>query len=225
MMMDMADEERTSNQIWSDFCSADKTIALQDGVVEKWANGRTSYALWALMFQPDRFLEKRWQMCRDALEPALSPTLRQLHVTVFVAGFVDGAGGQNDDADLERLRMADQALQQDGWYERDVQLHIHGLNSFLVSPFLEVEDTCNTVDAVRSVILRYLPEVRFAPLHLHLTVGRYDGVHSTGELRQRIEPFSDLPLLAVNSRLCLLHYGAQQLDGPLEQLDPHSSAQ
>lgn len=176
---------------WQTFLKASHTLGPDPGVRARWHGPRQRYAVWALPVRAPQALARVAKL-QAALAGHIDPVpLDQLHITVWVGGFVDGDGRRDDDldggvrADLDRLVSA---------WERPIRLELGGASSFLSCPFLEVHTLGSELQALREEMKSIHPnELRFSDFVPHLTLGTYTATEATPPLVHALQGCRALP--------------------------------
>ena len=135
---------------------------------------------------------RRVDKVQQALAEHLSPVpLDQLHITVWVAGFLDGDGARNDDLSRETWAAIQRQIQ--AW-QQPIPVQITGASSFLSCPFLQVEPIGSGLDLLRKTMESIHPdELRFSDFVPHLTIGNYTRSQATEPLAQILRQYRALP--------------------------------
>ncbi len=143
----------------------------------------------------------------------LTPYERQLHITLFVCGFLvderrfgDEYAGHQLDAHIRLI--ADSKI-------APFSIEIGELNSFASAPFLHVNDPEGGIERVRALLSTTAAEIerdRFTP---HVTVGLYAGEFESGVVLERIKTFTDEPVRFSVDRITFAAYDSSDIRGPL----------
>jgi len=185
-----ADEAAT----WETFVRGPRTLPETDGVRASWHRGRGRYFVWVLRIR-GRSVRARVRAVARAVGDACVPVAeKDLHVTLFVAGFGAPTAAFDDDVTFDTLEAQAAAL---GRTYGPVTLAVGGGSSFLSVPFLTVADPAGDLERLREVLRRHGREVRFAPYQPHVTVGRYVRSLPTDGLAARLTPLRHQPWLPV----------------------------
>lgn len=178
---------------WQTFLKSSHTLGPTPGVRELWRAGRHHYAVWALPVL-DQHVLKRAKEVQQALAGHIEPTpLEQLHITVWVGGFLDGDGTRNDDLDRKTWAAIQGRIQA---LRRPIPVEISGLSSFQSCPFLKAQPIGSELQALREKIRDIQPkEIRFSEYTPHLTLGTYSTNEAIGPLIERLLPYRDLPTI------------------------------
>lgn len=176
---------------WQTFLDSPDTRGPSLGVREQWHAGRRHFVVWALPVSTPSVV-RRVDRVQQALAEHLSPVpLDQLHITVWVAGFLDGDGTRNDDLSFETWAAIQRQIQ--AWQE-PIPVRITGASSFPSCPFLQVEAIGSGLDLLRQTIQSIHPnELRFSDFVPHLTIGSYIRSQATAPLAQILGQHRALP--------------------------------
>jgi len=179
---------------WTQFCTATHLLGPTPGVRERWAAGRTQYAVWAIRIRSDA-VSQRVALLQDSLRPWTRPIpSTDLHVTTWVAGFPTVEPTLDDDIHEDALALQSAAL----GGQSSFRLAIGAANSFTTAPFLEVHDPDGGLARIRAALEAQGPrELRFAPYTPHLTIGTATANHLVAPLRACLEPYRRLPTIEV----------------------------
>ncbi|MCC6996379.1 MAG: 2'-5' RNA ligase family protein [Deltaproteobacteria bacterium] len=201
---------------WQRFLDAGRTLGPSPGVREAWHQGRGSYAVWALLLD-DEVAGGQLRARADAVAAAVAPLgvrpVRQLHVTVFVAGFPALVATRPDDVATVRLaRQLGRARAAAG----PLALEVGGASSFQTCAMLEVTPVGDALARLRAALTAEAPEVRFAPYQPHVTAAIYDHDGPAAPVAAALAPLRDLPPLRVApARLDLVVFDAARDGAPL----------
>ena len=201
---------------WQRFLDAGRTLGPSPGVREAWHQGRRSYAVWALLLGDD-VAGGQLRARADAVAAAVAPLgvrpVRELHVTVFVAGFPALVAARPDDVATVRLvRQLARARAAAG----PLALDVGGASSFQTCAMLEVTPVGDTLARLRAALAAEAPEVRFAPYQPHVTAAIYDHDGPAAPVAAALAPLRALPPLRVTpARLDLVVFDAARDGAPL----------
>lgn len=191
-----------------------QTLACELRDYPEWHRGRTRYAVWTLPVECPHILARVARAQAHLGDWLHAGYRRQAHITLFVCGFPAEQALRDDDFPLERLTDQQQALRELG--AAPFELHIGGLDSFASAPFLTVSDPTGGLDALRSALAAYSPEIRQSDYHAHLTVGLYARTVPRDCVQRQLVAFAEgdpLPLKV--GELHYSSYAAAELFGPL----------
>lgn len=184
------------SHLWQRFRNAPATFGESEGVRANWHKGRKRYAVWVMRVQTQEVAQRATELA-SALAPWLHPQgLVDLHITLGIAGFPGLTCRYNDDVEETSIQLASLRLRE---LNLPLRVGIHGACSFLSAPFLTVSDQHNRLEKFRGIVDlpgRALTMQDYVP---HVTVGRWNGVHSTAVLAKVIDRFADLPALEVQA--------------------------
>ena len=129
---------------------------------------------------------------QQALAEHLEPIpLEPLHITVWVAGFLDGDGARNDGLSQETWAAIQRQIQ--AW-KQPIPVRITGASSFLSCPFLQVDPIGSGLDFLRKIMDSIHPNaLRFSNPAPHLTIGSYTRSQATEPLAQILRQHRALP--------------------------------
>ncbi|MFT0211234.1 2'-5' RNA ligase family protein [Pseudomonas sp. F1_0610] len=180
----------------------------------EWHKGRKYYCVWCILIDQEDIVQ-RAKLAQQLLHPALhSQTQRQLHISLFINGFIGLEASYNDDIsisclqrqinDLEQLKLA------------PFSLIVTGLDSFASAAFLQV-DASAELKLLRET-LSSASEVRFQAYIPHITLGLYKLPLCQDQLLA-YRNYLNTQTLTLNVRsisLCL--YNASALFSSLEEI-------
>jgi len=210
----MTDDDRADDAAtWDAFVRGPKTLPETEGVRAAWHRGRARYFVWVLRVRTPS-VRARVRAVAKALGSACAAIApRNLHVTLFVAGFGVPTSTFDDDVTFAILEAQAQALRRAAG---PVRLAVGGAHSFLSVPFLTVADLAGDLGRLRETLRQHAREVRFAPYRPHVTVGRYVQSVSTEGLAARLAPLREEPWLAMRlTTVDLVSFDAREPDSPL----------
>ncbi len=203
-------------QVWRTFVSLEETIPTEKRDYEAWRRGRREYAVWSININ-SRAVQSRFEAAKAHLSDfLLQPYDRQMHVTLFVCGFLVDDARWDDDYPLSILErhLREVKDQRQGRF----QMEIGGINSFATTPFLEVFDPAGGIKNIRRVLSRSHPEIRQMPYVPHLTLGLYAGRFSSQRVAEHMASFPPGPRIAYSvEEVVLSTYSASEVAGPLKQ--------
>ncbi len=190
-----------------------KTIASPRGDFSDWHRGRKEFALWMIRLEHDSVFRKVEAARKHLAGLLLTPYERQLHITLFVCGFLvevrrfgDEYAGHQLDAHIRLITDSKIA---------PFSVEIGGLNSFASAPFLHVYDPEAGVERIRALLSTTATEIerdRFTP---HVTVGLYAGEFESEVVLERIKTFADEPIRFAVDRITFAAYDSSDIRGPL----------
>lgn len=179
----------------------------------QWHHGRSRYAVWLLMIEDAAVLRRHAALSAQLRRWLLPGATRQPHLTLAVAGFLDGQQEHDDDACPNRLQQLGQWLRQSP--PRAPRIAVAGLDSFASAAFLRVDDPHDDLGTLHGC-LKQADDFRQGPYVPHITLGLYRRQLSAGQVQQRIRHYQSLPGLPLTCHeLCLASYAAQRAGGPL----------
>lgn len=194
-----------------EFQEYDTTLKNYDRDFIEWHNGRQYYSLWAVEVEEPSWLKNVANARRYLSSYLLSGCHRQPHITIYTCGFVD-----KGDAYREMLEEQIKLIKASNL--RQFPIHLVGLNSFISSPYLAIEDPTNTFSRIRGILSTTVLEDRIDEYVPHITVGLYDDVYSTIELAGRIDSFDMTRTSSVEvTRLTYFFYETHSICSPLEK--------
>lgn len=201
-------------RVWRELHEAERTMGLDPGAREAWRRGRSRYAVWVLRVRAPA-VAARVSAVAGAIEGWIQGiSERDLHITVWVAGFPCEAPRLDDDAAWEGLaRQREQLLAFSG----GLRLEVGAANAFLSAVFLEVRDPAGDLARLRQAMDVGPRELRFGPYLPHVTVGVMPVSRPTAGLRERLAPFRGLPPIEIAPEAVeLVELDAAVAGAPLE---------
>lgn len=201
-------------KLWHEFIHADKTLPAIKRDYPEWHKGRDRYFLWAITLRNDSVSAKI-----NAIKPTLAsylvhPYIRQLHITLYVCGFMVKEKNFNDNYDMVTRERQIALLQQLDLTSFDLSLG--AVNSFLSAPFVEIIDPTGSLIQIRKTLLSLHDEIRTTEFTPHITLGIYKDEYNCQEISkvlQSYESFAD-EKLCVN-KLSLMSYSATDIGSSL----------
>ena len=211
-----SDETPDWEAAWQEFRRGPLTLPEDPSIRESWHQGRSRYAVWVLRVD-DAAVRERVTQVASCLRDAIVPEpVNQLHITLFVAGFITPLPTRDDDVDELVLRDQVEDLSR---AMSPLVLEVGAAHSFLSVPTLRVHDPRGDLARLRRVLSRRTREIRFAAYYPHITVGRYRDARSTREISSRIEalwPWPPLPIVV--DAIDLVCFDGLKVDTPLESI-------
>lgn len=135
----------------------------------EWHKQRSRYAVWTLLLdQPE--LQQQLERCQRHLSAWLHPQQRQLHLTLYVAGFPSHTPRYADCISWQQLRLQQQAIRQLGL--QPFRLQLTQLETFAHAPYIKVANN-SQLTAIRQCLAHLSPEQRFSEYLPHITLGLY----------------------------------------------------
>ena len=202
------------------------TIASEKRDYPEWHHGRETYAVWVLL-SDNKAIQTKFKAARKHLNGyLLEPYQRQLHITLFVCGFLVDTPKYNDDFSPTQLKAQIQALAK--MHIQPFEIEIGGLNSFASAPFLDVHDPTGGIPRLRETLAMGAREFRTVPYTPHLTVGLYADAFPSEEVLRRMAEFPSEPVRGQVGQVTLATYRANEFAGKLINLQTirlNSSAQ
>ncbi len=200
-------------EVFNQFLKADTTRGNINRDFSEWHLGRNKYFLWGISITSEK-IDARFVSARKQLfEYLLSPYFRQPHITLFVCGFLTDQVKNNDDYSQEQLDFQIGNLGSKNL--KPFEIEIGGINSFSISPFLEVRDTISGINRIRNALSIDFPENRQEKFVPHITFGLYSGDYSTKHIAEK---FVDLgPSISIRiERISLLSFDPTKINGALK---------
>lgn len=140
-------------------------------VMQRWHKGRAAYCVWIYRICDARALRQ----IDDVLAPLsrLPGVLRtkNLHMTVFVAGFASDVVAYNDDVTVADLRRQIDVARRCGMGE--VRLKTTGLKFDEHAMYFSMEDASDFTKGIRALFGGISREIRFADFMPHVTLAYY----------------------------------------------------
>lgn len=181
-------------RVWRELHEAPRTLGLDPGAREAWRRGRARYAVWVLRVRHPEVAARAAAVAETAHGWIEAIPERDLHITVWVAGFPCEAPRLDDDVGWEGLaRQREQLLAFSG----GLRLQVGAANAFLSAVFLEVHDPLGDLARLRRALDVGPRELRFAPYLPHVTVGVMPVSRPTAGLRERLAPCRALPPIEI----------------------------
>jgi len=211
-----------SLEVWESFRRGPLTLPETPGVREQWHRGRTTYAVWLLRVREPAVQARAAEVARSLGDAIVPQPPDDLHVTIFVAGFVHARLHDDDDTDWPRLLGQASAVHH--LFDQPLSLRVGAASSFLSAAFLEVQDRSEDASedpsvgltALRAALGQAAPEIRFAPYRPHVTIGRYVRATATEGLAEALRPWRELPPLDMSfTHLELATFDAHRAGAPL----------
>jgi len=205
------------HRVWRAFLGLEKTLPVERRDYGEWHRGRKKYAVWTIGIE-DRAVRSRFNAARAHLSDFLfQPYRRQVHVSVFVCGFLVKHGRLDDDYPVWKLRQHVRSLQRDLPASFDIE--IGGVNSFATTPFLEVFDITGGIQKIRGKLARSHNEIRMSPFVPHLTLGLYASDFEPAVVAGSMNSLPTGPRITYHVEvLSLSTYVAWEIAGPLTQV-------
>jgi 2'-5' RNA ligase len=176
---------------WQTFLKSSHTLGPSPGVREQWHAGRRDYAVWALPVRDREVLERAEKVQRDLAGHIQPVPLDQLHITVWVGGFLDGDGTRNDDLDRETQASINRQIQ--AW-RQPILVRITGTSSFQSCPYLQVEVTGPELESLREKVGSvHRNDLCFSPFTPHVTLGTYTAAHAAESVAELLRPHRARP--------------------------------
>lgn len=172
------------------------TLGPEPGIRARWHRGRERYAVWLARLEDPR-LRPRLRAAREALRPWIRPIpYRDLHVTLWVAGFPALNPTFNDD--VPEAALAHQAARLRRLPAFDVE--VLDLRSFASAAYLAVRDLDGGIAELRAALAGTHREQRFGPYAPHVTVGAYTRNWPADPIEAAMEPLRGLAPLRLRVR-------------------------
>jgi 2'-5' RNA ligase len=194
-----------------------ETLWVDDVDHAAWRRGRERFAVW-LVDADIAPVRERVAAARGWLADFIGLSRRRPHVTVAVAGFLDGMGSEADYCRPDRRARAAACLARLDM--PSFVLTVGGIDSFDSAAFLRVEDPGGHLSVLRDLLdgegggsEPYMP---------HVTVGTYRRAFPIADVAARLDGFTaDEPIALPVSRITLAAFDARDIGGPLEPVESH----
>lgn len=181
---------------WARFCALPHTADPPPGGRQAWLRGRARYSAWVLRVGASEAV-RRVRQVAQALSPWLRPLpSSDLHITVWVAGFVDGPGAEplppgwvEDSVDAGQLAAQARALSGAAC----PRLRVGSASCFEGCAVLEVDDAEGALEGLRARLSQGSRDLRFSPYAPHVTVGLFHPATPTGPIVQALAGLRALP--------------------------------
>ena len=178
-----------------------------------WHKGRRDFGLWYIEIERADIL-KYCQQIQAHCQPFLAKNYqRQLHITVFVAGFVVPQKRWHDDIDPADLDLQYAALQ-----NLDLpafRLSLGAIDSFEQCLFVHINDRQQSLARIRDALQTVGTEIsppRYCP---HITLGFYQNNFLCQQIFAKIAEIEQQPLSFWVKKLTFGSYQATDLQGKL----------
>lgn len=199
--------------MYSEFLSHVSTYAAYDKTLNDWHQGIPWYGFWAIMVT-DRHWLKALHDAQQHLKQQLRPGYaRQLHITVSASGLM-----HKDHFSEQHYQQQKQSLLAN--LPAAFTVSADRLNSFAAAPYLAINDKCQHLLSLRSLLGKVKADDEPEIYHPHITLGFYSEVFICDEIANRLRQFSvpTLPDLRV-SDIAFCRYQTTQLQGEIEILE------
>lgn len=185
-------------RVWSRFSRSTRTLGPTPGAREAWHQGRRWYHVTLLRIDDAAVVARRNAVLANLADVLTPFALDDLHITVFVHGFVDPA----------RMRPPP-------WENEPVAVRIGGVNAFGSCVFLEARSP-----AIPSLRRRFSgPEERWSAYRPHVTVGLFRATLPVGPILPRLRPLRRLSPLLATGRLTTVLVDAFDPSGAMRRCD------
>ncbi|MBT3241146.1 MAG: 2'-5' RNA ligase family protein [Chloroflexi bacterium] len=199
--------------VFHKFLNKKKTVANIDRDFYEWHLGRKKYSLWGITISSNEIEERIKSAHKQLGDYLLSPYSRQSHITLFVCGFLNYKAKDKDDYSLEQLDLQIKNLRNEKI--NPFSIEIGGINSFLISPFLEVEDTESGIKKIRHALSIRHKENRQEKYVPHITFGLYSGEYSTKKIAEKFSKLGAKTVYKVD-HIKFLYYDPANINGLLK---------
>ena len=174
---------------WADFLSIAQTYQPDLSVFYQWQKQRTSYAIWMYRFKQKKLIDTAQNIQKLLTQTFSIHLVKQLHMTVFVAGFPGSQIRYDDDIDASILEAQFQCLQSSKL--NSPEIYIQKPCSTLTGPTLLTRDLTDTTDQIRSLFEQQASEQRFSDYRPHITLGHYLNRYDTETVYQELLDIPD----------------------------------
>jgi hypothetical protein len=208
------DNQKEFGQCWRAFCDTARTLKTDVRDHKDWRKGRERYYLWSLDFDNEQ-LAQRLDSVQGVLKPFLiQPYKRQIHLTLFVCGFLTDQVVHNDDIEVKLIDSQIDDVKNHP--PSSIMLDVAGINSFLAAPYLEVYPRDQSLNELRCRLAKFTSEVRFENWLPHITVGLYNDNLEIDNVRPSLLRLRSLnPITVKINSISLLSYYAADVAGKL----------
>jgi 2'-5' RNA ligase len=195
-----------------------ETLWVDDIDHVEWRKERERFAVW-LVDADIAPVRERVAAARGWLADFIGPSRRQPHVTIAVAGFLDGSASESDH--YCPARRARTVARLAGLDMPPFVLTVGGIDSFDSATFLRVDDPGGHLLALRD-LLHMEGVAGSEPYVPHVTVGTYCRAFPVVDVAARLDGFTaDEPIALPVHRITLAAFDARDIGGPLEPVESH----
>lgn len=180
----------------------------------EWHKGRKYYCVWCVLIDQEDIVQ-RVKQAQQLLHPALHiQTQRQVHLSLFINGFICLEPSNKDDCSISNLEHQIRCLEQ--LKLAPFTLAITGLDSFSSAAFLQVNVSAQLNLLRKSLLI--VPEIRFQPYIPHITVGLYRSQILQQQLLHYRNALTSQALALQVHHISLCLYDSSALHSPLEEI-------
>lgn len=199
--------------MYSEFLSHATTYAACDKPLNSWHQGIAWYGFWAILVTDQQWLKTLHDAQQHLKHTLLPGYARQAHITISASGLLDERyfSEQHYQAQKQRL-LAD--------LPAAFTISASHLNSFAAAPYLAIDDICQHLLSLRSMLGKVKADDEPDIYHPHITLGLYRQIFSCEEIVNILQqiPLPELPRLKV-SEIAFCRYQTAQIQGEVEVLE------
>lgn len=193
--------------------AAARVLVESRGVRARWHRGRGAYAAFVVRVRRPAVSARVVSAQRRFGDLIVPESVRDLHVTFFVAGFPVERPARDDEVSMAWLAAASAQLRR---ATSTFRLVVGAAATFRSAPYLTVEDRDGGLIALRSALARLGRELRFEPFVPHLTLGRYARRARLDEVTRALAPLQDLDPIEIRvDRCALVFFDPRKAGSPL----------
>jgi len=158
--------------------------------MREWHKGRSSYCVWMYRFTDQKLLSFTEAIHERLAKVGCVIPVKNLHMTIFVAGFKTREIFYNDDVLFSTLD--EQLARLSATRFSCPEVVVTGLKVARSAILLECRDLTKNTTRVRDVLGADCAEIRFSPFYPHITLGHFQEPVMLGEVVSALDPWITL---------------------------------